>query len=219
VRATLPVTLALGAALSALFGGVSRAVAATMGPLQQVQQSTDKLLAILKDPALKAPERKAERREKICAAINERFNFADMSQRTLARHWASRTPAEREEYTQLFTELLRRTYLSKIEGYAGEQVQYKGERIEGNYARVEVLIVTTKNIEVPLEYSLKKYDSEWLIYDVAVEGVRLVNNYRTQFASMLNSMPYPKFIEKLRAKIAEMDTDEAAPPVVKGNAL
>jgi len=212
------VTLTLGAALAALLGAARPGRAGTLGPLQQVQQSTDKLLAILKDPQLKVPERKAERREKIFAAINERFNFADMSQRTLARHWAARTPAEREEYTKLFTELLRNTYLSKIEGYAGEQVQYKAERIEGSYARVEVLIVTTKNIEVPLEYSLKKYDDEWLVYDVAVEGVRLVNNYRTQFASMLNSMSYPKFVEKLRAKVAETEAGEAAPPVVKGNA-
>jgi phospholipid transport system substrate-binding protein len=182
-------------------GGVA---AGEPGPMEQVRQSTDKLLAILKDAALKAPDKKVERRQKIYAAIDERFNWSDMAQRTLARHWAPRTQAEREEFTRLFNELLRRTYTAKIEGYAGEKLQYKGERIEGAYARVEVVLVTTRNVDIPMEYSVRKYDGGgWLIYDVAIEGVKLVNNYRTQFASMLNSMSYPQFIEKLKAKVAE----------------
>ncbi len=185
-------------------GAAALAAAGEPGPMDQVRVSTDKLLAALSDPALKAPERKEERRLKIYAAIDERFNWTDMAQRTLARHWAARTPEERKEFTRLFNELLRRTYVSKIEGYAGEKIRYKGERIEGDYARVDVVLVTTRNVDIPIEYSVRKYDEGgWLVYDVAIEGVKLVNNYRTQFASMLNSMAYPQFLEKLKAKVAE----------------
>jgi len=188
----------------ACVGAAVVAAAGEPGPMEQVRVSTDKLIAILMDPALKAPERRAERSQKVCDAIDERFNWADMAQRTLARHWADRTPEERQEFTRLFNELLRRTYLAKIESYSGEKLRYKGERIEGNYARVDVVLVTSRNVDIPIEYSLKNYgQGGWLIYDVAIEGVKLVNNYRTQFASMLNSMSYPKFLEKLKAKVAE----------------
>ncbi|HUT36553.1 MAG TPA: ABC transporter substrate-binding protein [Planctomycetota bacterium] len=200
---------AAAALVAAAAGGPSRAAAGEVGPMEQIRESTDKLLAVLSDPALKTPERKAERHEKVCAAIDERFHWADLAQRTLARHWAPRTPEEREEFTRLFHLLLRHSYLSKIESYSGERIHYKGERIEGNYARVEVVLVTTKNVDIPIEYSAKKYDGGgWLVYDVAIEGVRLVNNYRTQFASMLNSMSYPKFLEKLKAKVAEMTKED-----------
>ena len=185
------------------------AAAGEQGPMEQVQASTDKLLDVLKDPALKAPGREEERRLKIYAAIDERFNWTDMAQRTLARHWAARTPGERQEFTKLFNELLRRTYVSRIEGYSGEKIRYKGERIEGDYARVDVVLMTTRNVDIPIEYSVKKYDAGgWLIYDIAIEGVKLVNNYRTQFASMLNSMAYPQFLEKLKAKVAETKGDQ-----------
>lgn len=179
------------------------------GPLDQVRESTDKLLAFLKDPALKAPEKRAERRAKIIAAIDERFNWPDMAQRSLGVHWTSRMPEQRQEFIKLFTELLRHTYLTKIEGYAGEKMHYKGERVEGNYARVEVTLVTTKNMDVPIEYSLRRSDGQWLIYDVAIEGVRLVNNYRSQFSSMLDKMAYPKFVEKLKARVAELEAEDA----------
>ncbi len=174
------------------------------GPMERILRTTDQILAVLKDPALKVPEKKAERRAKVLALIDARFNWTDIAQRTLATYWAPRTPEERKEFIDLFKDLLKRTYMSKIEGYAGEKIIYKGERIEGSYARVDVIIVSTKGVDIPVQYSMKKYDAGgWLIYDIAIEGVKLVNNYRTQFSSMLNSMAYPQFVEKLKAKVAE----------------
>jgi len=201
---------ALAAALAASLAAASPALAAATGPgpLDAIRQSTDRILAVLRDPALAAPEKKAERRQKILDIVDERFNWPDMAQRALARHWAPRSPQERAEFVPLFTDLIRYTYLGKVEGYAGENVRYKGEQIEGDYARVDVVIVTTKGVDVPVQYSLKKIGAEWRIYDVAVEGVRLVNNYRTQFNSMLNSMTYPKFVEKLKEKVAELRKEE-----------
>jgi len=203
-RHTLRIAAAALAALVVAASPVSGAAAAAAGPQEHIRNATDKILAVLKDPALKAAEKKEERRRAMIAAVDECFNWPDMAQRALARHWQPRTPAERKEFVPLFTELVRHTYMANVEGYTGEQVLYKGERIDGAYARVNVVIVTRTNVEVPVEYSVKRYDGKWLVYDVAVEGVKLVNNYRTQFASMLNSTSYPQFIEKLKAKVAEM---------------
>jgi len=174
------------------------------GPQDQIRQSTDQILAILKDPAFKAPDKKAERRKKIEGVVDERFNWPDMAQRSLGIHWRKRTDQEKKDFVPLYTELVRDTYMTKIEGYSGEQVHYGGEQVDGDYARVSVRIVTAKNTEIPVIYSLKKSGDQWLVYDVAVEGVRLVNNYRTQFNSMLTSMSWPEFLQKLKTKVEEL---------------
>ncbi|NQT53936.1 ABC transporter substrate-binding protein [bacterium] len=183
-----------------LLAAASRAEAA--GPRDQVKATTDRILAVLGDPALKGDEHKGPRRAKLNAVVDERFHWTEMAQRSLARHWRKRTDAEKKEYVPLFTELVRRTYMSKIEGYSGEKVQYGDERLDGSYARVAIAIITKKDTEIPVVYSMKRYGDEWRVYDIAVEGVRLVNNYRTQFNGMLNRMSFPKFIEKLKAKTA-----------------
>jgi len=197
----LPATLrALPLALLLLAPAEARAAQAT-GPMEQVRQATEALLATLRDPALKAPERKAERRKKIEDTVTPSFNWRDIAQRALATHWRDRTEDERAQVTALLCELVRRTYMSRLESYSNEQMLYDTEEIDGAYARVGVRIVTTKNTEVPLTYSMKRYDTEWLVYDVSIEGVRLVNNYRTQFRTMLDSMSFDKFLEKLKQKV------------------
>ena len=201
------VAVAALAALVAVAGPARGAGQAAEGPEAQLRASTDKILAILRSPELKGPEKKEERRQQVIAVVNERFNWTDMAQRALAQSWWPRTPQEREEFVKLFTELVRRTYMSKIEGYSGEKVQFKGQRVDGNYARVDVSIITSKGTDIPVEYSMKNYGGDWLIYDIAVEGVRLVSNYRSQFSSMLNGMSYPEFVVKLKAKVAELKED------------
>jgi phospholipid transport system substrate-binding protein len=191
--------------LSAAWAGAGEAPPPTAdGPQAQIKQSTDKILAVVRDPDLEGDDKKEERRKKILDAVDERFNWTEMARRALARHWRARTPEEQKEFVPLFTELVRRTYMRRVEGYAGEKVVYKGERVDGLYARVNVEIISTKNTEVPVVYSMKKHGAQWLVYDMAIEGVRLVNNYRTQFNSMLNGMSYREFVEKLKAKVAAM---------------
>jgi phospholipid transport system substrate-binding protein len=188
-------SLLLAAAGTALGG-------AAPGPLDTIRQGTEKVLSILRDPTLKAPEKKAERRKAMVDGVDSFFNWPDMAQRSLGIHWPKRTDAEKKEFVALYTELVRDTYLTKADNYSGEQVRYEGEKIEGDYARVSAQIITTRNTEIPIVYSVKKFGDQWLIYDVAIEGVRLVNNYRTQFSSMLDGMSYAEFLRQLQAKVA-----------------
>jgi len=171
------------------------------GPTEDVRKTTDKLIAIVSDPALKSADRAAERAKLIRKAVDERFDWKEMSKRTLARHWKKRTEQEKEEFIDLFGKLLERTYLDKVEGYSGEKVLYVGERVEGNYGIVVVKIVTKKDTEILVKYKLKKKESEWLVYDISIEGVSLVNNYRKQFNSIMTRSSYEDLIKRLRTKV------------------
>ena len=169
-------------------------------PTQQVKQTTDKILAILSNPSLKGPAHAEERRKVIGQTVDERFDWEEMSRRSLARHWAERTPEEKKEFMGLFRDLLERTYLDKVDDYSGEAVTYQGDTIDGNYASVKVKIVTSKGTEIPVEYRVMKKQTNWLVYDITIEGVSFVNNYRSQFNSILSKSPYPELVKRLKDK-------------------
>jgi phospholipid transport system substrate-binding protein len=124
-----------------------------------------------------------------------------MARRSLATHWAKRTPEERKEFVPLFSDLLERTYMKKVEDYSGEKVLYEGETQDGDYAVVKVKIVTKKNKDISVEYRLKKEGNNWLVYDVSILGVSLVNNYRTQFNSIISQSSYENLVKKLKEKV------------------
>jgi phospholipid transport system substrate-binding protein len=168
---------------------------------EKMKQTTDKILAIVSDPALKDPSQTKERRTLIRSAVDERFDWEEMARRSLARHWDERTAEEKKEFVGLFADLLERTYLSKVEDYSGEKVQYEGETMEGDYGVVKIKIVTKKNKDIPVEYRLKKRGNDWFIYDVSIQGVSLVNNYRTQFNSIIVQSSYENLVKRLKEKV------------------
>ncbi|MGZ3514619.1 MAG: MlaC/ttg2D family ABC transporter substrate-binding protein [Thermodesulfobacteriota bacterium] len=170
-------------------------------PTEAIKQTTDKILAIVTDPALKAPSKTAESERLIRQAVDERFDWEEMSRRSLATHWAKRTPEERKEFLSLFSDLLERTYMKKVEDYSGEKVLYEGESKEGDYASVKVKIVTKKNKDISVEYRLKKEGNKWFVYDVSIMGASLVNNYRTQFNSIISQSSYENLVKRLREKV------------------
>lgn len=172
-------------------------------PTEVIRKTTDKIIAIVKDPALQDPEKKRERDLLIRMAAEEIFDKEEMSMRTLARHWRQRTPAEKKEFMALFEGLLEKTYIDRVEGYSGEQVVYEGERVEGDYALVKVDIMTKQQTKIPVLYRLKKKKEGWLVYDLSIEGVSLINNYRTQFDSIIVSSSFKKLIEKLKEKVGK----------------
>lgn len=172
-------------------------------PQEQLQQTTDKVLAILSDPALKSPEKARERRELILKAVDERFDWEEMARRCLARHWSQRTPEEKREFIILFKELLRQVYMDKVEGYSWNKIQYEGETIDGTYGMVKVKIFTPKEQPIHVEYRLIKKGPNWLVYDFLIEGVSLVNNYRTQFNEIIVKSSYKELIKRLKAKISQ----------------
>ena len=170
-------------------------------PMEAVKQTTDKILSIVTNPALKPPSKTAEKEKLIRQAVDERFDWGEMARRSLATHWAKRTSEERKEFVRLFSDLLERTYMKKVEDYSGEKVLYEGETKDGDYATVKVKIVTKKNKDIPVEYRLKKEGNNWFVYDVSILGVSLVNNYRTQFNSIISQSSYENLVKKLREKV------------------
>jgi phospholipid transport system substrate-binding protein len=172
-------------------------------PTDDIRETTDKIIAILTDPALEGPDKDEARAQEIRRAVDERFDWEEMSMRTLARHWKDRTPAERTEFIDLFGQLLERTYLDKVEGYSGEKVRYVDEKREGDYGLVTVKIVTKEATEILVQYRLRNKGGEWLVYDISIEGVSLVNNYRKQFHSILTRSSYKDLMNKLRSKVEE----------------
>jgi len=160
-------------------------------PTEQIRQTTDKILSILADPALKDLSREKEKKDLIRKAVDERFDWHEMARRTLARHWLQRTPQEKEEFISLFAQLLDRTYWHK-------DVR---EEIDEDYAAVEVKVVTSKNTEVPVLYKLKKKGKDWMAYDIIIEGVSMVNNYRVQFGDIIAKSSYQGLVKKLKEKV------------------
>lgn len=181
-------------------GGVALAWAGE--PTEKIKATTDKILGVVRDPALKGAAKEKERRAMIRQAVDERFDWNEMARRSLARHWEGRTEDEKKEFVPLYADLVDRAYMSKVEGYSGEKVKYEGETVDGDYATVNVRIMTQKGQEISVEYRLRKKGNDWLIYDVSIEGVSLVNNYRTQFNSIISQSSYASLIKQLKAKVA-----------------
>jgi phospholipid transport system substrate-binding protein len=193
----------MGIALLALWAGCGFGPVWAGVPTEKVKETTDKIIAIVSDPALKDPAKEKERREHIRRAVDEMCDWQEMSRRSLGRHWAQRSEQEKKEFIRVFGLLLERTYVDKVEGYSGEKVIYTGERVDGDYAEVDVKIVTKKNTEIPVVYKLRSRDQEWWAYDMVIEGVSLVNNYRTQFSDIMAKSSFEGLMKKLREKSAE----------------
>jgi phospholipid transport system substrate-binding protein len=172
-------------------------------PTEQVKQTTDKIISILTDPDLMEPARNIEKKKLIRETADERFDWEEMARRSLARHWAQRTDEEKKEFVSLFSDLLERTYMDKVDDYSGEQVLYQGDTVDGIYGIVRVKIVTKTDTEIPTQYRVKKKESEWFVYDISINGVSLVNNYRTQFNSIILKSSYKNLVKRLKAKLAQ----------------
>lgn len=172
-------------------------------PTEKIKGTTDKMLAIVSDPALKGPNRLVERKRLIRGVVDERFDWQEMSRRTLARHWSRRTEGEKKEFTDLLGKLLERTYMDKVDDYSGEEVVYESETIDGDYSIVKARILSRKRTEIPVLYRLKKKGNEWYVYDISIEGVSLINNYRNQFNSIILRSSYKNLVKGLKAKVAE----------------
>ena len=195
-------TRALAALAAVLALLVARDAVADV-PTEQLRGSIDLVLKIVTDPELKKEGRTAERRRRIRAVVNQIFDFTEISQRSLGRHWQARTPAEREQFVALFGDLLENAYITKIESYSGEKIQYPGDVIDGDRALVKTRIVTKQETEIPVDYRMFLNGGRWAVYDVSIEGISLIGNYRTQFNAVIQRSGYPDLVAKLKAKQAE----------------
>ncbi len=174
--------------------------AAAGPPTDQLRQSVEQVLKIVTDPELKKAPKTGERRRAIRTVANAIFDFKEISQRSLGRHWQGHTQAEHDEFARLFGDLLENAYVSKIESYSGEKIQFTGDTIDGDQAVVKTKIVTKQGTEVPVDYRMLLNDGRWRAYDVNIEGISLVANYRTQFNAIIQRTGYPDLVAKLKAK-------------------
>lgn len=173
-------------------------------PTDQMKQTVDSVLDILKNKELKKPEKTKERRAAIRKIVDNRFDFEEIAKRSLARYWRERTPEEKKEFTALYSDLLESNYITKIEKYENEKLLYVGETIDDGYAVVKTRIITKGNIEIPIDYKLLKRGTKWGVYDVVIEGVSLVNNYRTQFSNIIRTSSYGELLKRMKSKQQEI---------------
>jgi phospholipid transport system substrate-binding protein len=185
--------------LSIVALGVALARDAAAGQVSdQLRSRIDRVIAILEDPILKV--RPQERRVALRGAAGDVFDFTEITRRSLGRHWQAATPAEREELVQLFTALLERSYLGRLEQYRGERIAVVGELLDGDLATVRTRLVSKDGVETPVDYRLARVGDRWLAYDVTVEGVSLVANYRSQFNKIVQASSTQALVLRLRAK-------------------
>ena len=173
-------------------------------PTDQLKASVDQMVKILEDPALKAEAKAQDRRVAIRKEAQVVFDFGETAKRALGRHWQGLAEKDRQEFTSLFTDLIERAYISKIERYSGERIAYAGESVEGGLATVRTRFVTKQGTEIPVDYRMQQRGDRWLVYDVSVEGVSLINNYRTQFDKIIQTSSYAELVRKMKA--AEVST-------------
>ena len=163
-------------------------------PTDTVREYTDAVQKVLEDPAL----RKEDRRASVRKIASEAFDVNESARRALGLHWQKRSEAEREEFVQLFGELLERTYIAQIDLYGGERLRFTEEKLDGNLAIVRAKLVTKQGTEVPVEARMNRKGERWLIYDVAIENVSLISNYRSQFDRISRQNSYPELVKRLR---------------------
>jgi phospholipid transport system substrate-binding protein len=164
--------------------------------------TVDQVLEILNDPELKSKSAKEERRNRLRQVIYPRFDFAEMARRSLGSTWQRISSGEREEFLKLFTQLLEDAYVRNIESYSGEKVLYGREIQEQEFAEVDTKIVTERGEEFAINYKLHQRDGDWKVYDVMIENVSIVNNYRSQFSRLLARSSFAELLDKIRDKLA-----------------
>ena len=169
-------------------------------PTEQVRGTVDRVLAIVQDAKLKAADKRTERRELLSKVISARFDFPEMARRSLGAEWRRLTPAQQQQFVELFTDLLRDAYVADIESYKGETVRYTRESQEERFSAVQTILKSREGTEYSIEYRLHLVDKEWKVYDVVIENVSIVNNYRSQFARVINKSSFEGLIRAMKEK-------------------
>ena len=167
----------------------------------------DQVLEIVSDKNLQ--KNPPLRREKLRKVIALRFNYRQMVMRSLAKNFKDRSDQEREEFTDLFKQLLENSYASKIENYQDETINYVGEQVKWQYAMVKTQIVSKDGV-VDVDYKLLKENGQWLVYDFVIEGVSLIRNYRSQFSKIISTESYAALVSKLTKKINDLESTSKA---------
>ena len=179
---------------------------AAITPLEQIRTTVQGIVGIMRNQELRKPENRKKRRDEIVALVNRRFDFEEMSKLTLAYKWRDLDQAQKKQFETLFAELLKDTYIGRIDAYSNEEVVFDREIFDGvNKARALVYTKILKNNrEIPINYKLVNKNGEWFVYDVFIEGVSLVRNYRSEFIRIINEEKFPGLIKRMQEKIVTL---------------
>ncbi len=181
--------------------GFIYATAANAGvPTDQVRSTVDQVITILQDSSLKAESKQKERRDQLRQIIFARFDFAEMARRSLGPEWRRRTPAEQQDFVNLFTDLLQESYIGTIESYNGDKVIYSREVQDQSNAEVQTTLTTKREDSYSINYRLHLVGKDWKVYDVVIENISVVNNYRSQFSRVLNRSSYEELVRTMKEK-------------------
>jgi phospholipid transport system substrate-binding protein len=192
---TLALVLTLNLALAASVAAASEPTEIVKGVIARVQE-------LLRDPALQ--QDKAQRRRLIKETVDRHFDYREMAKRSLGATWRTLGAGQRDEFVRLFSELLEASYSDKIEKYAGNvKIDYLGDSTDEDYSEVRTVVVRA-NDRIPFSYRLLNEDGNWMVYDVAIEGVSLVSNYRSQFSRIVHESSYSELVRRLRNKVREL---------------
>ena len=178
----------------------------------QLRVYTDQVQKILQNPAMTLPER----REAVRHVAEQVFDVNETAQRALGQHWQQRTPAEREEFVKLFANLLEQTYIARIDEYGGEKLTYVSEQVDGDRGVVRARITTKNGTDVPVESRVLLKGDRWLIYDILIENLSLISNYRSQFDRVIRTSSYEELVKRLQTKGAFL-SDKATKAPRRGN--
>jgi phospholipid transport system substrate-binding protein len=194
-------TLALLALISLL---TLAAPAAAAEPEQVVKSVIDQVLAILKNPAYAGPAQEPQRRRLAKQLVDRHFDYREMAKRSLGATWDNLSNTQRDDFVNLFSELLEDSYAGKIEHYVRNlRIEYTGQSVEGSYAEVRTVVVQP-NDRIPIVYRLTNASGDWMVYDVIIDGVGLVSNYRFQFAQVIHRSSYNGLVDRLRNRVNEL---------------
>ena len=187
-----------------LLWGVSSAFAAA-SPRDQLSETVDAVIATLKDEQISG----SQERQRLASLIGARFDFQTMARWVLGPYWNKADQAERQRFIDLFTELLKATYLDRIQEYSDEKVRYAEQAIDGERAEVRTFVVSG-NKEIPITYRLTLQGEKWMVYDVIVENVSLVRNYRSTFSEIVRRDGMQDLFVKMQEKIKELEGNDSS---------
>ena len=169
-------------------------------PTEQVRGTVDKVLAIIRNPTVKSAGQTQGLHAQLAEVIYPRFDFAEMAKRSLGPNWARRTLEEQREFVKIFTALMVRTYADNIESYSSQNVLYTREVVDKDFAEVGTKIVADKNTEFSITYKLHSVDKQWKVYDLVIEDISVVNNYRSQFNRVIARSSFTELVRTMKEK-------------------
>jgi phospholipid transport system substrate-binding protein len=175
-------------------------------PSDQLRAGVDRVFKILGDPELEGDQKVNQRRTAIVIVAHEIFDFGEMAKRSLGQHWEQRTLAERGEFVRLFTELIQRSYISKVDQHGAEKMIVQDEKVDGDYAIVRTTLPLGPGREMPIDYRMHSTDDRWQVYDLSIDGISLVGNYRAQFNKIIRTSSYGALVAKFKSLQAESPT-------------